>query len=76
MFTAVLAILEAAQASVLRPLEDRRKLLGKEAKALKDELEAEITKLETSVTELDDISVMEDHILFLQVRKQLNIFKF
>lgn len=69
MFTAVLTILEAAQASVLKPLEDRRKLLDKEAKALKDELEAEITKLETSVSELDDIAVMEDHILFLQVSK-------
>lgn len=74
MFTAVQAILEEAQASLLKPLEDRRKLLEKEATGFKDELEAEIVKLKGAITELDDISLLEDHILFLQVRKKWNIF--
>lgn len=71
MFTAVQAILEDAQASVLKPLEDRRKLLVNEARGFKDELEAEITKLERTISDLDDVSVLEDHILFLQVRQKM-----
>lgn len=66
VFRAVLAILETAQEKVLKPLGDRRQLLEKEAKDLKDELEAEINKLEKTISDLDDISVLEDHILFLQ----------
>ncbi|XP_008277938.1 E3 ubiquitin-protein ligase TRIM39-like [Stegastes partitus] len=66
VFTAVLAIVEEAQATVLQPLKDRRQVLEKEAKFLKDELEAEINKLQMTILELDDISALEDHILFLQ----------
>ncbi|XP_024865311.1 pyrin isoform X2 [Kryptolebias marmoratus] len=73
VFTAVLAILEAAQASVLKPLEDRKKLLEKEAKALKKELKAEITKLETTISKLVHISTLEDHILFLQKYPTLSL---
>lgn len=71
VFNAVIAIVEAAQATVLQPLEDRRQVLDKEAKGLKEELEAEINKIETTVSELDDISVLEDHILFLQMYPSL-----
>ncbi|XP_036072800.1 E3 ubiquitin-protein ligase TRIM39 [Oryzias melastigma] len=66
VFKAVFNILEAAQAAAMQPLEGRRWLLEKEAKELKDELEAEISKLQVAVYELEDISALEDHILFLQ----------
>ncbi|XP_061566225.1 E3 ubiquitin-protein ligase TRIM39-like [Cololabis saira] len=66
VFTAVNAILELAQAALHQPLEERRQLLEKEAKDLKDELEAEIDKLQRTISELEDISALEDHILFLQ----------
>lgn len=66
-----MAIVEEAQARALQPIKDRRQVLEKEAKGLKHELEAEINKLGTAISELDDISVLEDHILFLQVEKTL-----
>ncbi|KAM4714638.1 pyrin-like [Anableps anableps] len=40
--------------------------MDKEAKNLKDELETEIKRIEKTISELDDISALEDHILFLQ----------
>ncbi|XP_037614120.1 E3 ubiquitin-protein ligase TRIM21-like [Sebastes umbrosus] len=66
VFTAVIAIAEEAQATALKPLKDRREVLEKEAKYIKEELEAEIDRLEKTISELDDISALEDHILFLQ----------
>lgn len=68
VFDAVIAIVETAHATALQPLKDRRQVVEKEAKDLKEELEAEIDKLEKTISELDDISALEDHILFLQVR--------
>lgn len=67
VFTAVIAIVEEAHARALQPLKDRRQVVEKEAKELKDELEAEINRLKKTISELDDISALEDHILFLQV---------
>ncbi|XP_071315164.1 E3 ubiquitin-protein ligase TRIM39-like [Trachinotus anak] len=66
VFTAVLAIVEEAQAQALQPLKDRRQVLEKEADDLKKELEAEISCFKTTISELDDISTLEDHIQFLQ----------
>ncbi|XP_035809780.2 E3 ubiquitin-protein ligase TRIM39-like isoform X2 [Amphiprion ocellaris] len=66
VFTAVIAIMEEAMARMQQPLKERRQLLEKEAKNLNDQLEAEINKLETTISELDDISALEDHVLFLQ----------
>ncbi|XP_044197321.1 E3 ubiquitin-protein ligase TRIM39-like [Thunnus albacares] len=66
VFTAVIAIVEEAHARALQPLKERREVLEKEAKDLIDELEAEINRLEKTISELDDISALEDHILFLQ----------
>ncbi|XP_047241037.1 E3 ubiquitin-protein ligase TRIM21-like [Girardinichthys multiradiatus] len=66
VFTAVIAIVETAQRRALKPLENQRHMIDKEAKNLKDELDAEINKIKQEVTELDDISSLEDHILFLQ----------
>ncbi|XP_005459302.1 E3 ubiquitin-protein ligase TRIM21-like [Oreochromis niloticus] len=66
VFNAVIAIVEEAQARARQPIEDRIQVLENEAKDLKYELKAEINKLGTAISELDDISVLEDHILFLQ----------
>ncbi|XP_030018107.1 E3 ubiquitin-protein ligase TRIM21-like [Sphaeramia orbicularis] len=66
VFTAVGALVEAAQAKALQPLEDRRKVVEKEAKELREKLNTEIDQLEKTISELDDISAYEDHILFLQ----------
>ncbi|KAM9425137.1 E3 ubiquitin-protein ligase TRIM39-like isoform 2-T2 [Pholidichthys leucotaenia] len=71
VFTAILAIVEAAQKTAHKPLDDRRQVLEKEAKGLKNELEAEIGKLEKTISELDDISSLEDHILFLKKYQSL-----
>lgn len=67
VFTALIAIVEAAQKKALQPLKSRREAMEKEAKNLNDELEGEINKIEKTISELDDISSLEDHILFLQV---------
>lgn len=71
VFHAVMDIVEEARARALKPITDRRQVLQKEANGLKHELEAEINNLETAISELDNISVLEDHILFLQVEKTL-----
>lgn len=66
--------MKAAKAEALSPLEDKLWLLNKESKNLKDELEDEISKLETTISKLDDISALEDHILFLQVRGECKLY--
>ncbi|MEQ2267383.1 hypothetical protein XENORESO_005161 [Xenotaenia resolanae] len=66
LFTAVLAVVKAAKAKALDPLEDKLQLLNKESKNLKDELEDEISELKATISKLDDISALEDYILFLQ----------
>ncbi|KAF6730664.1 Pyrin [Oryzias melastigma] len=66
VFTEVFNILEVAQAAAMQPLEERKWLLEKEAKEMKDELGAEMTKLQVAVYELEYISALEDQILFLQ----------
>ncbi|XP_034470875.1 E3 ubiquitin-protein ligase TRIM39-like [Hippoglossus hippoglossus] len=66
VFAAVLAIVEEARARALQPLKDRRQVVEKEAENLKQDLEAEISRFQTTISELDDISTLEDHIQFLQ----------
>ncbi|XP_054914441.1 E3 ubiquitin-protein ligase TRIM38-like [Poeciliopsis prolifica] len=66
LFRAVVDVVKAAKAEALNPLEDKLRFLDKESKNLKDELEDEINKLETTISKLDDISALEDHVLFLQ----------
>ncbi|XP_054458023.1 E3 ubiquitin-protein ligase TRIM39-like [Anoplopoma fimbria] len=66
LFTAVTAIVEEAQAKALKPLSERREVVKEEAKFIKESLEAEINSLEKTVSDLDNISALEDHILFLQ----------
>lgn len=75
VFTAVLAIVEEAQEQALRPLKDRRQVVEKEAEDLKKGLEAEISRFKTTISELDDIATLEDHINFLQVRRNSKHFR-
>ncbi|XP_029931566.1 uncharacterized protein LOC115376214 [Myripristis murdjan] len=71
VFTALIAIVEEFQARALQPLKDRRDVVEKEAKDLTEELQAEITKFRQTISELDDISALEDHICFLQTYPSL-----
>lgn len=71
VFAAVVTIVEKAQVRALQPLKDRRQVLEKEADELKTDLEAEISRFNKTISELDRISALEDHILFLQVRQSL-----
>uniref|UniRef100_UPI0037E8F498 E3 ubiquitin-protein ligase TRIM39-like n=1 Tax=Semicossyphus pulcher TaxID=241346 RepID=UPI0037E8F498 len=71
VFTAVIALVEEAYAKALQPLKDRRQVVEKEAKDIEEKLEAEILQLEKTISELDDISALEDHILFLQTYPSL-----
>ncbi|XP_033962363.1 E3 ubiquitin-protein ligase TRIM21-like [Pseudochaenichthys georgianus] len=66
VFRAVIVIVKGAQAAALKPLKDRREVVEKDAKYIKENLERKIRELEKTVSELDDISALEDHILFLQ----------
>ncbi|XP_041635343.1 E3 ubiquitin-protein ligase TRIM39-like [Cheilinus undulatus] len=66
VFTAVIAIVKEAHAAALRPLKDRRQVVKKEAKEIEGKLKTEISKLEKTMSELDNMSAHEDHILFLQ----------
>ncbi|KAM9836608.1 uncharacterized protein ACBR49_019051 [Aulostomus maculatus] len=66
VFTALIAFVEAAQASALEPLKDRGRVLEEEAKELTEDLEAEISRLQKAIADLDDRIALEDHVLFLQ----------
>ncbi|XP_038128804.1 E3 ubiquitin-protein ligase TRIM39-like isoform X1 [Cyprinodon tularosa] len=66
VFSALVVIVEAAQHKALKPLANRRDEMEEDAKNLKEELEGEIKKIEKTISELDDVSGFEDHILFLQ----------
>ncbi|KAF1380786.1 hypothetical protein PFLUV_G00167600 [Perca fluviatilis] len=66
VFTAVIAIVEEAHAAAHKPVQDRREVVEKEAKDIQLKLEAEINRLEKTISELDNIAALDDHILFLQ----------
>uniref|UniRef100_A0A8C6WGU6 Uncharacterized protein n=1 Tax=Neogobius melanostomus TaxID=47308 RepID=A0A8C6WGU6_9GOBI len=66
VFNGIIAVVEAAQARALSPVEQRRKRLENEAEELSKLLQAEADALETTISELNHISAFEDHILFLQ----------
>ncbi|XP_041635340.1 E3 ubiquitin-protein ligase TRIM39-like [Cheilinus undulatus] len=66
VFTAVTAMVKEAHEKALQPLQDKRQVAEKEAKEIEEKLEAEINQLEKTISELVDISALEDHILFLQ----------
>ncbi|XP_053272637.1 uncharacterized protein LOC128430562 [Pleuronectes platessa] len=66
VFAAVLSIVEEAREEALQPLKDRREVVEKEAEDLQQDLEEEISRFQTTISELEDISTLEDHIHFLQ----------
>ncbi|XP_029382066.1 E3 ubiquitin-protein ligase TRIM21-like isoform X2 [Echeneis naucrates] len=66
VFEAIIAIVEQARAKVHQPLIDRRQVLEKEAENLMKDLETEIRRFKTTISELEGISALEDHIQFLQ----------
>lgn len=66
VFDAAKNIVEEAQASALKPMNDRREVVEKEANSMKEKLEVEVDRLEKNISELDHVAALEDHILFLQ----------
>ncbi|KAM9827420.1 E3 ubiquitin-protein ligase TRIM21-like [Neosynchiropus ocellatus] len=66
IFTATLDSVEQTQKTVLQPMTDRRQVLEKEAKAITDDFEADICRLEKAITDLDKVYSLEDPIQFLQ----------
>ncbi|TNN40685.1 E3 ubiquitin-protein ligase TRIM21 [Liparis tanakae] len=66
VFKAVAGIVKEAKKTALKPLKERREVVKEEANGIKKELEAEINSLEKTISELDSISLLEDHILFLK----------
>nr|XP_020504453.1 E3 ubiquitin-protein ligase TRIM39-like [Labrus bergylta]XP_029136052.1 E3 ubiquitin-protein ligase TRIM39-like [Labrus bergylta] len=66
VFTAVIAMVKEARDRALQPLKDRRQAVEKEAKDIEKKMKAEVDRLEKTISKLDDISALEDHILFLQ----------
>lgn len=67
VFKAVIGLVLVANGKVFQPLKERRQNVEREAKGLTDGLQAEISRLEKTISELDDICALEDHIFFLQV---------
>lgn len=67
VFKAVIGLVLVARSKVFQPLKERRQNVEREAKGLTDGLQAEISRLEKTISELDNISELEDHIFFLQV---------
>lgn len=67
VFKAVMRLVLVAKDKAYQPLKERRQDVEKEANALMDGLHAEISRLEKTISELVDITALEDHIFFLQV---------
>lgn len=64
-------IVEETQARALQPLTDRRQVVEKEAENIIQDLNKEITLFKTTISKLEEIAALEDHILFLQVRENV-----
>lgn len=67
VFTAVIGLVVAAQFKAFQPLKERKRDVESAAKGLLDNLQAEINRLEKTISDLGHISGHEDHIFFLQV---------
>lgn len=67
MFIAVLGLVNAANNKAFQPMKERKQDVEREAKGLMDGLNAEISRLEQTISMLDNFSTHEDHIYFLQV---------
>lgn len=60
-------MVEKAQERALQPLKDRRRDVEKEAKNITDKLQEEVSRLEKTISELHSLTLLEDHVLCLQV---------
>lgn len=67
VFKTVIGLVLVAKNKVYQPLKERRQDVEKEANGLMDGLHADISRLEKTISELVDITAVEDHIIFLQV---------
>lgn len=67
VFKAVIGLVLVAQTKVFQPMKERKQNVETEARGITAGLQAEISRLEKTISELDDISALEDHIFFLQV---------
>ncbi|TWW63498.1 E3 ubiquitin-protein ligase TRIM39-like isoform X1 [Takifugu flavidus] len=72
VFKAVIGLVLVAQSKVFQPLKERKENVEREAKGLTDGLQAEISRLEKTISELNDFSALEDHIFFLQSYPSVN----
>lgn len=64
-------MVEKAQERALQPLKDRRQDVEKEAKSITDEHQEEANRLEKTISELHGMTMLEDHVLCLQVGGRL-----
>lgn len=67
VFKAVIGLVLVAKNKVYQPLKERRQDVEKEANGLMDGLNADISRLEKTISELVTLTALEDHIFFLQV---------
>ncbi|KAM6949163.1 uncharacterized protein FYW47_015555 [Aplochiton taeniatus] len=65
-------VLDEAEKTINRPLENRMHTVETEAGELTQELQKEIYELRETIAELDDSSALEDHIQFLQTFPSLS----
>ncbi|XP_076018625.1 E3 ubiquitin-protein ligase TRIM21-like isoform X1 [Genypterus blacodes] len=66
VFTTAIATLEEAMLIACKPLKDRRRAVQRDAQELTEDLQNDIRQLERTVSEMDHLSAIEDHFLFLQ----------
>lgn len=60
-------MVKKTQERALQPLKDRRQDVEKEAKNITDKLQEEVSRLEKTISELHSMTLLEDHVLCLQV---------
>ncbi|XP_029931565.1 uncharacterized protein LOC115376213 [Myripristis murdjan] len=66
VFTALLVIVEEFQKKVLQPLQERRDVVETKANKITEQVTAELSELTKTVSKLDAISAVDDHVVFLQ----------
>ncbi|KAM4615613.1 uncharacterized protein ACJ7VT_010698 [Polymixia lowei] len=72
VFTALMSSIERSQAEVIETIEEKQKSTEKKAEGLIKELEQEISDLTKRSTELEQLSLTEDHLHLLQGFPTLN----
>ncbi|XP_053537900.1 E3 ubiquitin-protein ligase TRIM39 [Ictalurus punctatus] len=67
VFTALIRSIERSQAELLKVMEEKQKAAERQAEELIKELEQEITVLKRRDTELEQLSITEEHLHLLQI---------